>query len=185
MNELSRRRASAYEGADAHQPLASCSPRSRTLKVKMQCSGLSMQWSRPAGSTGQQQRGPVSSGSTRFVRRAACCSKAVVNAQASSNLRQPPSVAAMGSMPAAAATAWNLAASARMRGLAVQARASTRTEQQTKQQEPAVVALERPQQQQQQLPSFLPQQVHQALQPALPVIRSIAKKVGSVDPRIR
>lgn len=67
----------------------------------------------------------------------------------------------------------------------MQARASTRTEQQTKQQEPAVVALERPQQQQQQLPSFLPQQVHQALQPALPVIRSIAKKVGSVDPRIR
>uniref|UniRef100_A0A383VDB4 EamA domain-containing protein n=1 Tax=Tetradesmus obliquus TaxID=3088 RepID=A0A383VDB4_TETOB len=87
-------------------------------------------------------------------------------------------------MPAAAATAWNLAASARMRGLAVQARASTRTEQQTKQEEPAVVALKQ-QQQQQQLPSFLPQQVHQALQPALPVIRSIAKKVGSVDPRIR
>jgi hypothetical protein len=91
----------------------------------------------------------------------------------------------MGSVPAAAATAWNLAASARTRGLSLRAGAGPRTEAQTKQQEPAVVALEQPKQQLKQLPSYIPQQVQQVMQPVLPLLRSIASTVGSVDPRIR
>jgi hypothetical protein len=64
-----------------------------------------------------------------------------------------------------------------------QPRASTRTEQQTAQQEEAVA--EQPQQKLQHLPAFIPQQVQQVMQPALPAIRSIAKAINSVDPRIR
>jgi hypothetical protein len=91
----------------------------------------------------------------------------------------------MGSMPAAAATAWNLAPSARTRSLSLRAGAAPRTEAQTKQQEPAVVAFKQPKQQLKQLPSYIPQQVQQVMQPALPLLRSIASTVGAVDPRIR